>query len=105
MLADKFAARPLFGNLSQTDTPAVASVGQDMHLLGVLSSNRTGGARAIVRQDGNDKTWVLGIGEELLSGVKITRIEPKQITVSNMGREITLSLPKPPAHQLNTSKK
>lgn len=93
-VATKIAARPLFGTAPSAQV-VVATLPPNLKLLGVLSSATTGEARAIIRREGEDKTMVLAIGDEVSSGVRLTRIEAEQITLSSMGRSSLLALPKP----------
>jgi general secretion pathway protein C len=87
-LARSEPAHALFGG-GATEAPAGAA----LTLLGIAASSGAGQGRAIVRLDGG-RTRVVGAGEELAPGVRVTEIRATHVVVDRGGRRETLELPK-----------
>ena len=80
-------AHALFGGAA-TDAPG----GPSLTLLGIAASSGAGQGRAIVQLDGGS-TRVVGAGEEVAPGVRVTEIRATQVVVDRGGRMETLELP------------
>ena len=81
-------AHALFGGAA-TQVPG----GTVLTLLGIAASSGAGQGRAIVQLDGGS-TRVVGAGEELAPGVRLTEIRATHVVVDRGGRRETLELPK-----------
>ena len=87
-LARSEPAHALFGGRA-TEAPA----GTALRLLGIAASSGAGQGRAIVQIDGAS-TRVVGAGEELAPGVRVTEIRATHVVVDRGGRRETLELPR-----------
>jgi hypothetical protein len=95
-VARQLAAHPLFGS-GPPEAAAPAIVPHSLQLLGVLSSRDAAQARAVIRREGEPRPLVLGVGEPVAAGLTLTRIAPRQVTLSAGGGETVLALPEPAA--------
>lgn len=91
-IAEKLAQHLQFGH--SATTAALPGPGQLM-LVGTAASTLTGQARALLRREGERQLLVAAIGDEVLPGVRLEKIEQGQVTLSGKGVQQHLTLPKP----------
>lgn len=87
-LARSEPAYALFGG-----TAAEARSGTVLTLLGIAASTGAGQARAIVQLDGRS-TLVVGAGEQIAPGVRVSEIRATHVVLDRGGRMETLELPR-----------
>lgn len=81
-------AHALFGGAA-----TAAPGGPSLTLLGIAASSGAGQGRAIVQLDGG-RTRVVGAGEELAPGLRVTEIRATHVVLDRVGRTETLELPR-----------
>lgn len=87
-----FADHLTFANL----TPTSATTPGSLLLIGTTASADPRLARALIRREGENRLLILSVGDEVTPGLRVQRIERRQIVLSGSGGEQRLTLPQSP---------
>lgn len=91
-VAREVAVRHLLGEVMATSAPTTGGDG-GFRLLGVIAGGgRTPGV-ALVQASGESRPKVVAEGGEVAAGVRLLRVEQRQVLLSQGGREIRIELP------------
>lgn len=91
-VAHDVAARQLLGKMAAMAAPTTGGDG-GFRLLGVIAGGGQTPGVALVQASGESKPKVVAEGGEVAAGVRLLRVEQRQVLLSQNGREVGLKLP------------
>lgn len=88
---EEIASRHLFGLAQKSSSEPSSPARLSIHVIGVMTASRNGPGFAVIQDQGGSTLPILE-GEEIAPGLKLERVMPQGIEISQNGRKETLAL-------------